>query len=101
MSESTTPTTVNRDGFTDDDVTERQKALRGETTPYDQIIMGIRLHYRQGAKSYLGSHGVPNRMVERFMIEQRLKKAFPTSIVRCEMDAGYHLGVKISVIFPT
>lgn len=100
MSQSTTRTTVNRDGFTEDDVAERQKALSGESTPYDEIIMGVRLHYRLGARTYLGSHSVPNRLVERFMIEQRLKKAFPTSAVRCEMDSSYHLGVKVWVRFP-
>jgi hypothetical protein len=103
MSDSTTVSTVNRDGFTEDDVAARQAAMSGNPLPNDHLIMQVRETYRQGEPHYvclLGIGNPANRNVERRNIERCLAAAFPTSDVIVDIDEGYRFGVRVVVTFP-
>lgn len=103
MSDSTTVSMVNRDGFTDDDVAARQAAMSGKPLPNDYHIMRVREAYREGKPRYTCSWGIgvtANRNVERRNIERYLAVAFPTSNVIVDIDEGYRFGVRVVVTFP-
>lgn len=101
MSDANTLSTVNHDGFTEDDVAARRAAINGNAHPNDELITNVRQAYRAGYSNYRVLLGVPNRAVERRKIERRLTAAFPTSDVICEYAEDYHLGLNIVVTFPT
>ena len=100
MTDSITAATVNRDGFTENDVAARRAVLNGTPFPHDRLAWLVREAYRTGLPVYRLGLGVKNRRIERREIEDFLKETFPTSHISCEYDEKYHLGLHIVVTFP-
>lgn len=103
MSHSITPSTVNHDGFTENDIAARQAASEGKPFPYDNLVTNIRKAYRDNMLSFRCSYSVgtqSDRNTRRREIEQCLVETFSTSQVRVEYDVYNRLTVNIVVIFP-